>query len=347
MESLGAIFKEIRESNNISIEEVEAATKIRAKYLQAIEADDFDAIPGKVYAKGFVKSYARYFKIDQEPVIQELIEETFGGQRPVTPVVEEKPAEGTLKRQNKEKHSILEKIPAKERPIEDKPLNKKVSRLVGISVLFVVLLLAIGGIYSIFNKEDINNDEQNPPIVNSEQDNLDEENNNTDIDENNNENNTQTNEGQNEGQTAGQNEGQNQSVTPQEPVYDGLTLTLTLLDVEPSSVDKCWLQVTADGKLLWEETLNEGASKTIEAKESIKIKAGNAGVVNINLNGKDFGTMGSYSQVVTREYTLESLEEEEEVVYSPGATEPISGGIYDEQPTEVSNEDPNLLNTPQ
>ena len=57
--------------------------------------------------------------------------------------------------------------------------------------------------------------------------------------------------------------------------------------------------------------------------------------------------MGSYSQVVTREYTLESLEEEEEVVYSPGATEPISGGIYDAQPTEVSNEDPNLLNTQQ
>ena len=335
MESLGAIFKEIRESNNISIEEVEAATKIRAKYLQAIEADDFDAIPGKVYAKGFVKSYARYFKIDQEPVIQELIEEAFGGQKSITPVIEEKvPSEAPLKRQNKEKHSLLEKIPAKERPIEDKPLNKKVSRIVGISVLFVVLLLAIGGIYSVFSKEDVNEEEQNTEIIDSEQNNSSQENNETDVDEN-------------EGQAnVGQNDEQNQPVTPQEPVYEGLNLNLTILDVEPSSVDKCWLQVTADGKLLWEETLNEGASKTIEAEESIKIKAGNAGVVSINLNGKDFGTMGSYSQVVTKEYTSESLEEEE-VVYSPGATEPISGGIYDEKPTEVSNEDPNLLNTPQ
>lgn len=335
MESLGAIFKEIRESNNISIEEVEAATKIRAKYLQAIEADDFDAIPGKVYAKGFVKSYARYFKIDQEPVIQELIEEAFGGQKSITPVIEEKvPSEAPLKRQNKEKHSLLEKIPTKERPIEDKPLNKKISCIVGISVLFVVLLLAIGGIYSAFSKEDVNEEEQNTEIIDSEQNNSSQENNETDVDES-------------EGQAnVGQNDEQNQPVTPQEPVYEGLNLNLTILDVEPSSVDKCWLQVTADGKLLWEETLNEGASKTIEAKESIKIKAGNAGVVSINLNGKDFGTMGSYSQVVTREYTSESLEEEE-VVYSPGATEPISGGIYDEKPTEVSNEDPNLLNTPQ
>ena len=342
MESLGAILKEIRETNNISLEEVEAATKIRRKYLEAIEADNYDAIPGKVYAKGFVKSYARYFKIDQEPVIQEMIEETFGEKKASIPMAESTPSAEPLKRQNKEKHSLLEKIPAKERPIEDKPLNKKLSRIVGISVLFVVLLLAIGGIYSIFNQDDLNeNDNQYVDIDDSAQ------NNDNDSQDQNGETNNAANGDEQNPANNQQDAQQNQPPAVQEPVYNGLTMTITLLDVEPSVVDKCWLQVTADGKLLWEETLNEGASKTIEAKESIKIKAGNAGVVNINLNGKDFGTMGSYSQVVTREYTLESLEEEEEVVYSPGATEPISGGIYDEQPTEVSNEDPNLLNTPQ
>ncbi len=314
MESLGKIFKHIRETNDITLAEIEDATKIRIKYLKAIEEDKFDEIPGKVYAKGFVKSYARYLKIDQEPVILEMIEEAFGNTAPAVSA----PAEDAAP-QKEEKH--LEKKAKREQPIEDKPLNKKISRIIGISVLFVVLLLAIGGIYSLKNGED-ENDEPNTVIQQQE-------NNSDDANK----------------QTTPDNE--NPPATPNsqdKPKYDGLSMTISINDVRPNTVDKCWLQVTADGKLLWEETLNEGASKTVTAAESIRIKAGNAGVVKITLNDQDLGIMGSYSQVVTKEYTLDSLTGNQTTVYSPGAKEPVSGGIYDEKPTEVTNEDPNKVN---
>lgn len=58
------------------------------------------------------------------------------------------------------------KRPVHEQPIEDKPLNKKVSRIIGISALFVVLLLAIGGIYSLVNGRDEPEDDLNNIVVN-------------------------------------------------------------------------------------------------------------------------------------------------------------------------------------
>lgn len=328
MESLGTIFKEIREKNGITLEEIENTTKIRTKYLKAIENDKFDEIPGKIYAKGFVKSYAKYLKIDQEPVIIEMIEEAFGESKAaiapdVVPIETEIP-------KREEKHSLSEKRTKREQPIEDKPLNKKVSRIIGISALFVVLLLLVGGIYSLSNNDDEIDDKNNVVIDNS---NLDNEPGNTDEPDNGDSTTNNTDNNTIPPITANDNK----------PTYDGLNMTITLLDVQPNKIDKCWLQVMADGKLLWEETLNEGANKTVTATESIRVKAGNAGVVKITLNDQDLGTMGSYSQVVTKEYTLDSLKNEQNT-YSPGATEPISGGIYDEKPTEVSNDDPNNIN---
>lgn len=328
MESLGTIFKEIREKNGITLEEIENTTKIRTKYLKAIENDKFDEIPGKVYAKGFVKSYAKYLKIDQEPVIIEMIEEAFGENKAaitpdVVPIAPEIP-------KREEKHSLSEKRAKREQPIEDKPLNKKVSRIIGISALFVVLLLLVGGIYSLSNNDaEQDNINDNNIIVDSQT--------NTDVDDPDNIDANNTDE-----------DTDNTDVPPitandSKTTYDGLNMTITLLDVQPNKIDKCWLQVMADGKLLWEETLNEGANKTVTATDSIRVKAGNAGVVQITLNDQDLGTMGSYSQVVTKEYTLDSLKNEQ-TTYSPGATEPISGGIYDEKPTEVSNDDPNNIN---
>lgn len=327
MESLGTIFKEIREKNGITLEEIENTTKIRTKYLKAIEDDKFDEIPGKVYAKGFVKSYAKYLKIDQEPVIIEMIEEAFGENKAV--LEESTTVEAEIPKRE-EKHSIVEKRPKREQPIEDKPLNQKISRIIGISALFVVLLLLVGGIYSLSNNDDEqDNINDNNIIVDSQT--------NTDVDDPDNIDANNTDE-----------DTDNTDVSPITPsdsktTYDGLNMTITLLDVQPNKIDKCWLQVMADGKLLWEETLNEGANKTVTATDSIRIKAGNAGVVQITLNDQDLGTMGSYSQVVTKEYTLDSLKNEQNT-YSPGATEPISGGIYDEKPTEVSNDDPNNIN---
>ncbi|MCG0276815.1 MAG: helix-turn-helix domain-containing protein, partial [Thermosediminibacteraceae bacterium] len=56
---LGEYLKYTRLSKNISLEEINKETKIRVKYLVAIEEGNFESIPGgEVYIKGFLKNYA-------------------------------------------------------------------------------------------------------------------------------------------------------------------------------------------------------------------------------------------------------------------------------------------------
>ena len=50
---IGQELKAAREAMGLSLEEVEQATKIRRKYLQALENEQFDLLPGAVYAKAF------------------------------------------------------------------------------------------------------------------------------------------------------------------------------------------------------------------------------------------------------------------------------------------------------
>ena len=56
----------------IDIGEVEAQTKIRAKYLRAIENEEWDLLPGPVYAKSFLRTYADYLGLDSRMLVDEF-----------------------------------------------------------------------------------------------------------------------------------------------------------------------------------------------------------------------------------------------------------------------------------
>lgn len=69
MEELGRMLKEARERQRLSLEAISAATKIHRRHLEAIEAGDFDALPGPAYAKAFLRHYARTVGLDPEHVV--------------------------------------------------------------------------------------------------------------------------------------------------------------------------------------------------------------------------------------------------------------------------------------
>lgn len=64
MLEIGKTLREAREARNLTLAEVEEATKIRKYYLSALEDEDFQALPGQVYAIGFIKNYARFLGLD-------------------------------------------------------------------------------------------------------------------------------------------------------------------------------------------------------------------------------------------------------------------------------------------
>jgi len=71
-ESLGQMLRARREQLGIGLDQVERDTFIRSRQLTAIEEDRFDALPGEAYARGFVRTYADYLKLDAETYVQAL-----------------------------------------------------------------------------------------------------------------------------------------------------------------------------------------------------------------------------------------------------------------------------------
>jgi Helix-turn-helix domain len=63
---IGATLRETRNRRKVELSEVEAAIKIRVRYLQAIENEEWDALPGDAYARGFIRTYAYYLGLDGE-----------------------------------------------------------------------------------------------------------------------------------------------------------------------------------------------------------------------------------------------------------------------------------------
>ena len=63
-------LRKIREALGISLEDLFKRTRVRVIYLQAIENEEFDLLPVSVYAKNFIKIYARALGIDSEPIIK-------------------------------------------------------------------------------------------------------------------------------------------------------------------------------------------------------------------------------------------------------------------------------------
>ncbi len=66
---IGERLRNAREARGLSLDEIEAATRIRRRYLEALEAEAFDQLPGAAYAKGFLRSYAAYLGLPPEDLI--------------------------------------------------------------------------------------------------------------------------------------------------------------------------------------------------------------------------------------------------------------------------------------
>jgi cytoskeleton protein RodZ len=68
-EALGASLRAAREAKGCSLDEAERITRIRAKFLAALEADDFAALPAETQARGFLHNYAEFLGLDPAVVL--------------------------------------------------------------------------------------------------------------------------------------------------------------------------------------------------------------------------------------------------------------------------------------
>ncbi|MBX5468298.1 MAG: helix-turn-helix domain-containing protein [Thermoleophilaceae bacterium] len=71
MQGIGDTLREARMRQRIDISEVEAKTKIRAKYLRALENEEFDLLPGSTFVRSFLRTYAEFLGLDAHMLVEE------------------------------------------------------------------------------------------------------------------------------------------------------------------------------------------------------------------------------------------------------------------------------------
>lgn len=71
---VGTILREARNRRKVELSEVEAATRIRFRFLRAIEDEEWDVLPGGVYTRGFIRTYASFLGLDGDRLVDDYRE---------------------------------------------------------------------------------------------------------------------------------------------------------------------------------------------------------------------------------------------------------------------------------
>jgi hypothetical protein len=122
---IGNSLREARLRQGLDFTRIEEETKIRGKYLRALEDEQFDALPGDTYVKGFLRTYAEYLGLDGQLYVDEY------NSRFTT--MEEVAATPSATRQRKQR-----------RPVESNFVVVALAGIVAVTVLVVIGLAGIG-----------------------------------------------------------------------------------------------------------------------------------------------------------------------------------------------------------
>lgn len=298
---IGAALERARNERGLSLEEAEQATKIRKRYLQGLERDDYSVLPDAVYTQGFLKTYANYLGLDGEELAREL---------------------KSHRRPRRERHSSNGNF---RKTGFDEPLispgglagaeRRRVSGATILTLVAAVLVIAgvIGALYYVGSLSSTPGAEDRPASGASG------------------ESRAQSAGSQEEGAPAQEDapeygpgadgeqrpaggaddgpdeRGASSGAAPADGVpadgapADGVRAAVT---VEGSAA---WISVRTDGAVAYEQTAQPGFSETFEAEQEVSISTGNAGAVSVEVNGRDTGVMGAPGEVIQgRSYTAES-----------------------------------------
>jgi cytoskeleton protein RodZ len=92
MFEIGSSLREARLRQGLDFPEIEQKTKIRGKYLRALEDEQFDVLPAQTYVKGFLRSYAEYLGLDGQLYVDEYNSRYVVGEED-TPLRSRRPAQ--------------------------------------------------------------------------------------------------------------------------------------------------------------------------------------------------------------------------------------------------------------
>lgn len=264
--SIGKRLKETREEKKISLKEVQENLKIRTRYLEALESDNFDIIPGEAYVKAFIKSYANFLGIEHQELIMEY------------------------QRIKDEEKQLLEEMEEKDTKPSFYFRNKTLISSIIITILIIVIAFLI--YYILENRSTVINVQNSGEILRTSEENNFEINNQYDevfYD-------TSYREDNEIAKSIRENEEEilekeKDLLDKNDEVYEEIEIIVT---------DKTWIQVLVDGENVFEGTLYNGDSKTYKYREDISLKIGNAAGILVKKDNELLGPWGEHSEVIKK-----------------------------------------------
>ena len=265
---IGALLERNRREKGLSLKEVEQATKIRTRYLEGLEREDYNMLPDAVYVQGFLKTYANFLGLDGELLSREL-KERRAPRRGRHFVSHD---EGSVSTEEEPELPPMTLLGGVER-----------RRLYGATVITValaVLVLAsvIGMLYFIGRGSQV---PVEPVAPESDSKSV-----------------------QEEEQTAKEPVAIQEATTPvvetTTPTTQAVRATVKVVD-SPTGLTVYTDQAVADSRIA-----QPGFSRTFEARDAVTVAVANASAVEVEVNGRNLGRLGSSGQGATRTFTRNS-----------------------------------------
>ena len=255
---VGDILRREREKQGLTIVDIEKGTSIRGLYIEHIERGNIGELPGLVYAKGFVRNYAKFLRLNAEALVQQFAEENGSTPPPAPAEPESAPRRISLSTVGDESLSS----------ISIGGTSSSYASIFGKLAAGIIVLAALvgGGVAAI---SAINSPAQVPaaPPVKTEQP---------------------------AAPTAAAEA--DASDTARAAHTDGVNVSVTL-------AERCWTEVVVDGKSVFEGIIAKGKTESWKGKESVVIRAGNAGALDVTFNGRKLGKFGDNGEVLERTFS--------------------------------------------
>lgn len=281
MKEIGVILKAAREEKGLSLDEVQMVTKIRYKHLVALEAGDFDQLPGEVYVKGFLVNFANAVGLNGEEILQKYY------------ALKDQASADTRETQNAKSEMIWpEPVPPEKgaRPATQGKTPFYIVSIVGLLLAGAIIFWILQGREPAAGPVTVS-----PSAPASE---------------------TGTAPAASEQTTPetrdlpGGADGRTEPATgTPAPLTSKQTespaATLPVLVVEADEVVWMGIYRRASGALLFEGTLYPDERREWILTEDVTLRIGNAGGLRISYRGQDLGKLGASGQVVTKVITVE------------------------------------------
>ncbi|WP_236995081.1 helix-turn-helix domain-containing protein [Heliomicrobium modesticaldum] len=271
---------------------MEAETNIRLAYLTALEEGNYDLLPGRVYGVGFMRSYAKYLGLDPAPLI-EAMKHDWKTEEEESPLVTEErekaysaPRTGGIVKYAGYGLAVAAiaglvfvsaRLPDKDQLEPNRPDGRVAinsTKPSGPAAADGTGALGSSGVLGASPGAQASNGAGADPVSLAP--------------------------GLSPVEPAVAQPAANGEKAPGVPAVapapSGVAVTLRVVQ------DRCWMSVSQDGQPAYEGMVNVGDAMTFTGKDKVNVVLGNAGAVEVILNGKSLGTLGDVGQVIKEEF---------------------------------------------